>query len=213
MQTVRVLRLLGSFATSCIVLCLISSLTDFWSIVPPVLAAASTSIQSEISTIQTLAALASKHPYYKFNYAWTRQMQDVTLSILLNGWLERSSSGRTGSDLLLTIEEVGALMGGMFWFNAVATCPEPSGDFSLLTKDPLAARSPRQHEDFGRLPSHHRRVSARAHLAPGRACAASAQQRHARRSRASAADRAVHQGRARRVSAAQLAQRRAEEAE
>nr|POE80894.1 translin-1 [Quercus suber] len=70
----------------------------------------STSIQSEIATIQTLAALASQHPYYKFSYAWTRQMQDVTLSILLNAWLERSSTGRTGSDLLLTIEEVGQTM-------------------------------------------------------------------------------------------------------
>lgn len=44
---------------------------------PSLVTAAETNIDHEIKTIQQLSEVASQHPYYKFNYAWTRQMQDV----------------------------------------------------------------------------------------------------------------------------------------
>ncbi|KAI7283369.1 Translin [Hortaea werneckii] len=65
-------------------------------------------IDHEIKTIQQLSEVASQHPYYKFNYAWTRQMQDVCYSILLCGWLGGFGKGETGQ--LMKIEDVGALM-------------------------------------------------------------------------------------------------------
>lgn len=38
---------------------------------------AQNNIEKEAQIIQKLSEVASKHPYYKFNYAWTRQIQDV----------------------------------------------------------------------------------------------------------------------------------------
>ncbi|GAB1742160.1 hypothetical protein NU219Hw_g7722t1 [Hortaea werneckii] len=70
--------------------------------------AAQANIDQEIKTIQQLSEVASQHPYYKFNYAWTRQMQDVCYSILLCGWLGGFGKGEPGQ--LMKIEDVGALM-------------------------------------------------------------------------------------------------------
>jgi len=42
-----------------------------------VVSSAQNNIEKEAQTIQKLSEVASKHPYYKFNYAWTRQIQDV----------------------------------------------------------------------------------------------------------------------------------------
>lgn len=39
--------------------------------------AAESSISHEVQAIQQLSEVASKYPYYKFNYAWSRQMQDA----------------------------------------------------------------------------------------------------------------------------------------
>ena len=95
---------------------------------PSVINAAQNNINGEIQTIQQLSEVASKHPYYKFNHAWSRQMQDAVsdytsrilntrqadlvqcYSILLCGWLGGFEKGETGK--LLTIEEVGGIMKG-----------------------------------------------------------------------------------------------------
>ncbi|KAK0310730.1 Translin-1 [Friedmanniomyces endolithicus] len=45
--------------------------------VPSVVSSAQASIDKEVQTIHKLSETASKEPYYKFNYAWTRQIQDV----------------------------------------------------------------------------------------------------------------------------------------
>jgi hypothetical protein len=42
-----------------------------------VVSAAQASIANEVQSIKRLEELASKHPYYKFNYAWTRHIQDA----------------------------------------------------------------------------------------------------------------------------------------
>ncbi|EME88298.1 uncharacterized protein MYCFIDRAFT_209770 [Pseudocercospora fijiensis CIRAD86] len=75
---------------------------------PAVIQAAEASIKEQIATIQTLSAEASKHPYYKFNYSWQRQMENSTFSILFCGWL--GGCGKDGTGNLLTIEEVGQTM-------------------------------------------------------------------------------------------------------
>jgi hypothetical protein len=43
--------------------------------VPAVVAAAEANIAIETESIQWLSKLASQHPYYRFNYAWNRQME------------------------------------------------------------------------------------------------------------------------------------------
>ncbi|KAK0940195.1 Translin-1 [Friedmanniomyces endolithicus] len=77
--------------------------------VPSVVSSAQASIDKEVQTIHKLSETASKEPYYKFNYAWTRQIQDVCSSILLCGWLGGFGKGEAGQ--LLTIEDVGGVMG------------------------------------------------------------------------------------------------------
>ena len=46
-------------------------------VVSGILSLATKSIADETQAIQVLETEASKHPYYKFNYAWTRQVQDA----------------------------------------------------------------------------------------------------------------------------------------
>ncbi|KAK0265873.1 Translin-1 [Friedmanniomyces endolithicus] len=77
--------------------------------VPSVVSSAQANIDKEVQTIHKLSETASKEPYYKFNYAWTRQIQDACSSILLCGWLGGFGKGEAGQ--LLTIEDVGQVMG------------------------------------------------------------------------------------------------------
>lgn len=48
--------------------------------VPAVVSSAEQSLAAEVEAIRTLSATASKYPYYRFNYAWTRPMQDAVCS-------------------------------------------------------------------------------------------------------------------------------------
>ncbi|KAL0263535.1 Translin-1 [Diplodia seriata] len=67
---------------------------------------------SEIEATQKLAEAASKHPYYKFNGIWSRQVQDTIFTILYGGYLGGfvSEGSDTKPGRLLTIEEVGSIM-------------------------------------------------------------------------------------------------------
>lgn len=93
-----------------------------------VLNTARETIEKEISTIDVLSRIASQYPYYKYNYAWTREMQGTVrlpLSILSNHQSTTNTSQKVYSILLtgylgglpnttpgqlLTLEEVGALL-------------------------------------------------------------------------------------------------------
>lgn len=44
---------------------------------PAVVTAAQESIAKEVAAIRTLAETAGKYPYYRFNYSWTRTVQDA----------------------------------------------------------------------------------------------------------------------------------------
>ncbi|KAF2224875.1 Translin [Elsinoe ampelina] len=75
---------------------------------PPILEQAESSIKTQIATIAKLNEEASKYPYYKYNFMWTRQMQETTFSILLLGYLRGYSTPSGGT--LLTIDDVGATL-------------------------------------------------------------------------------------------------------
>jgi hypothetical protein len=90
--------------------------------VPELLAAAEKDIQEEVSTVGKLAKKASEQAYYRWNFTWTRSIQDVVCrvniplsdepnklqcyTILLSNYLKTST--------LLTIEEVGVLLQSNF---------------------------------------------------------------------------------------------------
>ena len=76
--------------------------------VPKVLTAARESINQEITWIQWLSKAASQHPYYKYNYQWTREMQSSVASILLCGYLGGMDTER---GQLLTLEDVARVLG------------------------------------------------------------------------------------------------------
>ncbi|RDW62831.1 hypothetical protein BP5796_11133 [Coleophoma crateriformis] len=78
----------------------------------PVIESAENSIRLEIESVSKLSEVASKHPYYKYNGMWSRDVQNAITSILLCGWL--GGMAMTGKPAeagkLLTIEEVGEVM-------------------------------------------------------------------------------------------------------
>ncbi|GAB7365651.1 hypothetical protein MBLNU230_g6714t1, partial [Neophaeotheca triangularis] len=75
----------------------------------PILDDAAKRLQEEIKTIQHLAGVASKYPYYKHNQSWTRDMQNACTSILLHHYLQTENTKGKGE--LATIDHVGDVMG------------------------------------------------------------------------------------------------------
>ncbi|KAF2453658.1 Translin [Lineolata rhizophorae] len=77
-----------------------------------VLEPAKGAIQQTMASVDDLSAVASAHPYYKWNNMWQRQVQDLVFHILLFGWLGGSiqdgSQPRPG--YLLTIDEIGGIL-------------------------------------------------------------------------------------------------------
>ena len=61
-------------------------------------------IQQQVQTVQTLAAEASKYPFYKWNQLWQRDVQNLISSVQLHRWLE------TGQ--LVNVEEIGNFFSG-----------------------------------------------------------------------------------------------------
>ncbi|KAK0616062.1 Translin [Bombardia bombarda] len=70
-------------------------------------------IKKEVATIGKLNAFASKYPYYKYNYKWTRAIQDAIATVLLCAWLGGMGTEAKAGEVcrLLTVEEVGAIFG------------------------------------------------------------------------------------------------------
>ncbi|KAI2630131.1 putative sequence-specific DNA binding protein [Xylaria nigripes] len=71
-----------------------------------------TGIRPEIEVVGELAQFASKYPYYKYNFKWSRSIQNVVATVLLTAWLggmgTESRPGEVGR--LLTLEEVGDIL-------------------------------------------------------------------------------------------------------
>lgn len=69
------------------------------------------SISKQVETIGKLNEVASKHPYYRYNTMWSREMQNASFAIVLWGWLRSympDYNGQKGE--LFAIEEVGKLL-------------------------------------------------------------------------------------------------------
>ncbi|KAL0637965.1 Translin-1 [Maublancomyces gigas] len=61
--------------------------------------------------IEGLVEIVKDYPYYKYNGLWTRDLQNTVFLVLLHGWLERSYGIAGSENSLLTIDEVGAVLG------------------------------------------------------------------------------------------------------
>lgn len=72
------------------------------------LSEAGESINQQVENISKLNQVASKHPYYRYNTMWSREMQNASFAVVLWGWLRSYTSGYTGQKgELFAIEEVG----------------------------------------------------------------------------------------------------------
>lgn len=69
-----------------------------------VIAPAQTAANEQRVTVQKLAQVASKYPYYKWNQIWQRDLQGLIGSVQLVNWL--------GSGKLVTMEELGNYFDG-----------------------------------------------------------------------------------------------------
>lgn len=76
--------------------------------------AAEAAIREQATSVNGLAKVSSKHPYYKWNQIWSRQIQDTIVTILFCGWLGglATEGNEAKQGRLLTIEEVGKVLGG-----------------------------------------------------------------------------------------------------
>ncbi|KAL1894123.1 Translin-1 [Ceratocystis pirilliformis] len=79
---------------------------------PELLTQVEAGIKKDIVNIKELAALASEHPYYKFNFLWNRAIENVIFSILMAGFLggvaTETSAGELGR--ILTPEQVSEVL-------------------------------------------------------------------------------------------------------
>ncbi|KAL2204108.1 Translin family protein [Sarocladium strictum] len=80
---------------------------------PELVQAIEAAIVDEVLIVQELSEVASKHPYYKYNFKWSRIMQSAIGTVVYCGWLgglpgtETTQTAELGR--LLTLEEVGAV--------------------------------------------------------------------------------------------------------
>ncbi|OKL62366.1 hypothetical protein UA08_02270 [Talaromyces atroroseus] len=72
---------------------------------------AANQILAQKEDISRLAQLANKHPFYKYNGVWSRELQNLVYYIELCAWLGGLSEYKTSSKAsFLTIEEIGSFL-------------------------------------------------------------------------------------------------------
>ncbi|KAE8355178.1 recombination hotspot-binding protein [Aspergillus coremiiformis] len=77
----------------------------------PVLDEATREILAQKEQVTRLKALADKHPFYKYNAVWTRELQNLVSSIEICAWLGGLEEYKCNdSASFLTIEEVGKFL-------------------------------------------------------------------------------------------------------
>ncbi|KAH1430872.1 hypothetical protein KXX32_003690 [Aspergillus fumigatus] len=80
-------------------------------LINPVLDDATKEIIAQRDEVARLKTVADKHPFYKYNGVWTRELQNLVTSIELCAWLGGLEEFKgTGSASFLTIEEVGKFL-------------------------------------------------------------------------------------------------------
>ncbi|KAI8725426.1 hypothetical protein NCS52_00113700 [Fusarium sp. LHS14.1] len=68
-------------------------------------------IKEEVTIVGELSAIASQHPYYKYNGKWARTVQNAIGTVVYTAWLGGLGSDSQPASLgrLLTLEQVGAV--------------------------------------------------------------------------------------------------------
>lgn len=74
------------------------------SLASEVISPAQTATNEQRTTVQKLAQVASKYPFYKWNQIWQRDLQGLIGSVQLVNWL--------GTGKLVTMEELGTYFDG-----------------------------------------------------------------------------------------------------
>ncbi|WEW56826.1 Translin-1 [Emydomyces testavorans] len=87
-----------------------TNLTYAIEIVTPILDEATKEIKAQKEDVARLASVASKHPFYKFNHIWSRELQNLVFSILFCSWLGGLKDVQEGKSGFLTVEEVGKFL-------------------------------------------------------------------------------------------------------
>ncbi|PYH45507.1 translin [Aspergillus saccharolyticus JOP 1030-1] len=78
----------------------------------PVLDDVTRTILAQRDEVSRLKSVADKHPFYKYNGVWTRELQNLVSSIELCAWLGGLQEYKSApSASFLTIEEVGRFLG------------------------------------------------------------------------------------------------------
>jgi len=75
--------------------------------VKPVLDEAAKEIKAQREDVSRLVSVASHHPFYKYNFLWSRELQNLVFSIEFCAWLGGLSEERDPKSGFMTIEEVG----------------------------------------------------------------------------------------------------------
>jgi hypothetical protein len=78
--------------------------------VKPVLEDATTEIIAQRDEVLRLKSVADKHPFYKYNGVWTRELQNLVASVELCAWLGGFEEYKSSGSAFLTIEEVGKFL-------------------------------------------------------------------------------------------------------
>ncbi|KAJ9214391.1 hypothetical protein DTO166G4_4015 [Paecilomyces variotii] len=77
----------------------------------PVLDDATKEILAQKEEVTKLKAIASQHPFYKYNGVWSRELQNLVYSIELCAWLGGLSEYKSSTSAsFMTIEEVGKFL-------------------------------------------------------------------------------------------------------
>jgi len=91
--------------------------------VPELVAQVEPAVREEVAIVKELEAVASKHPYYKYNSKWSRAVQGAIGTTVYCAWLggfpdadaaaaAQQPSGERELGRLLTLEQVGAIFQG-----------------------------------------------------------------------------------------------------
>ncbi|EFQ97148.1 translin [Nannizzia gypsea CBS 118893] len=76
----------------------------------PILDDATREISAQREDIAKLVTVASKHPFYKYNYLWTKELQNLVFSIEFCSWLGGMKGAVDENTTFMTIEDVGKFL-------------------------------------------------------------------------------------------------------
>jgi len=76
----------------------------------PILNEAAKEIRAQRDDIARLVSVASKHPFYKYNHIWSRELQNLVFSIQLCAWLGGLPDECDEKPGFMMIEEVGGFL-------------------------------------------------------------------------------------------------------